>query len=344
MTVSAQPARHSQATPTGFACRICGSTSGAIHQAREMMFGRREPFTYFECHGCGCVQLADPPADLAPYYPPNYLSHECHDIRLDGRPGGLRGWVADRRNEAQLLGRGGPWRAVAAARPRPDVRPLPPFLSRVPELRFRTRILDVGCGWARLLYTLAAVGFRDLTGVDPYLPADSRPSAALRLVKGTVHGLTDGPYDLILFNHVLEHVADPVADLKAACRLLAPGGVCVVRVPTANSAVWKTYGTDWVELDAPRHLFIHSHDSLRRTAAAAGLRVADLVSDSEGFGYWGSELYRRDLSLMDPVTGAQRDPAANFSPTELAHFDAQAEADNRANAGGRVTAYLRHTP
>jgi SAM-dependent methyltransferase len=344
MTASAQPARQTQPATQGFACRICGSATGVTHHAREMMFGRREPFTYFECHGCGCVQLADPPADLAPYYPPNYLNHESHNIRLDNSPSGVRGWVADRRNEAQLLGRGGPWRALAALRPRPDIRPLPAFLSRVPELRFRSRIVDVGCGWARLLHTLAAVGFRDLTGVDPYLRADSRPSAALRLVKGTVHTLTGGPYDLILFNHVLEHVADPVADLTAARRLLAPGGVCVVRVPTASSAVWKTYGTDWVELDAPRHLFVFSHDSLRRTAETAGLRLTNLVSDSEGFGYWGSELYRRDLSLMDPETGAQRIPAAYFTPAELARFDAQAEADNWANAGGRLTAYLRHTP
>ena len=42
-------------------CNICKNGLGKIHQVREMMFGFRDVFEYFECSGCGCLQLINPP-------------------------------------------------------------------------------------------------------------------------------------------------------------------------------------------------------------------------------------------------------------------------------------------
>ena len=53
-------------------CRICGGSPGARHVAREMMYGTREAFGYFECSSCGCLQIAEVPADLARFYPADY--------------------------------------------------------------------------------------------------------------------------------------------------------------------------------------------------------------------------------------------------------------------------------
>ena len=54
-------------------CRICGNKEGnAPFEAREMMFGTRERFTYFECNSCGCLQIAEIPDDLARFYAADY--------------------------------------------------------------------------------------------------------------------------------------------------------------------------------------------------------------------------------------------------------------------------------
>ena len=39
-----------------------------------MMFGLREEFEFFECGNCGCVQIAEVPANLAKYYPEEYAA------------------------------------------------------------------------------------------------------------------------------------------------------------------------------------------------------------------------------------------------------------------------------
>jgi len=39
-------------------CAICGENSGIEHTLREMMFGTRDEFAYWECSACGCIQIA----------------------------------------------------------------------------------------------------------------------------------------------------------------------------------------------------------------------------------------------------------------------------------------------
>ena len=61
--------------PGGMGCRICGNADGnTAYDVREMMFGTREIFRYFRCAACGCLQIAEVPADLSAYYPPDYCS------------------------------------------------------------------------------------------------------------------------------------------------------------------------------------------------------------------------------------------------------------------------------
>ncbi|MDO8971391.1 MAG: hypothetical protein Q7U74_11930, partial [Saprospiraceae bacterium] len=57
-------------------CRICNNTQGnPTFTAREMMYGSREKFEYFQCAHCGCLQITAIPPDLSKYYPPGYYSH-----------------------------------------------------------------------------------------------------------------------------------------------------------------------------------------------------------------------------------------------------------------------------
>lgn len=58
-------------------CKVCGDDSEKMtYTAREMMFGTQDEFLYFECPGCGCVQIAEIPEDVSAYYPDYYYSHE----------------------------------------------------------------------------------------------------------------------------------------------------------------------------------------------------------------------------------------------------------------------------
>ena len=59
-------------------CRICGNSEILKeYKVKEMMFGIRDEFSYFECGKCGCLQIASIPKDMSKYYPSNYYSYNA---------------------------------------------------------------------------------------------------------------------------------------------------------------------------------------------------------------------------------------------------------------------------
>ena len=60
-------------------CRICGNENlNHCYAAREMMFGFRDEFEYFQCSECDCLQISDYPVDVAKYYGDSYYSYQAY--------------------------------------------------------------------------------------------------------------------------------------------------------------------------------------------------------------------------------------------------------------------------
>lgn len=159
-----------------------------------------------------------------------------------------------------------------------------------------TRILDAGCGAGHLLRQLHEVGFWSLTDVDPYIAGDFEDAPGLVRLKRTL-GAATGEFELVMLHHSFEHMEDPVGAARDLARLTSPDGTILIRIPDVDCTARRAYGTDWVQLDAPRHLFVHTRDSMSRVAELAGLRIERVVYDLTGFQFWGSEQYRRDIPL-----------------------------------------------
>jgi hypothetical protein len=45
-------------------CTVCSAKAGREHVFREMMFGTRKEFSYWECLACGRLQIEKVPEDL----------------------------------------------------------------------------------------------------------------------------------------------------------------------------------------------------------------------------------------------------------------------------------------
>ncbi len=173
------------------------------------------------------------------------------------------------------------------------------------------RVLDVGCAGGDLL---------DYLREQAYTPVGIEPSAemveALRRRGHEAHvGFfeeyarapnTGGRHDAIVFLNVLEHVADPKATLEQAHRLLAPGGVLVVRVPNDFSELQKAAlaacglpNPWWVCV--PDHLSYFSRSSLEALLGATGFEVLECTADfpMELFLLMGEDY------VSDPLTGRQ---------------------------------------
>ena len=66
-------------------CGICGG-SGLFetYLVPEMFQGTKEPFRYFACEACGCLQIEQIPEDLPRYYGADYYSFKKPEIILPG--------------------------------------------------------------------------------------------------------------------------------------------------------------------------------------------------------------------------------------------------------------------
>ncbi|MEW5927530.1 MAG: class I SAM-dependent methyltransferase [Gemmatimonadota bacterium] len=309
-------------------CRICGAQDDLTGYAvREMMFGTRETFDYFQCAACGCLQMAAFPHDMSGHYPADYYAHHPRERRARG----VRAAFRAMRDRHAITGRGILGGAFGRVFPYPGGR-VHRWMVRGGATGPDSRILDVGCGSGELLRDMAAAGYRNVLGADPFVAADLHLPGGVRVLKRNVREV-EGEFDLVMFHHALEHIPDQVGTLRAVARILAPGGTCLVRIPVVSSYAWEHYGVDWVQLDAPRHLFLHSVDSLRRVAADAGLAVAAVEYDSTELQFVGSELYRRDIPLCEA--------AGVFSRREIRAFRKRADELNRAGRGDSAAFYLR---
>lgn len=317
-------------------CPVCATTGAHRRvQLREMMFGTREAFDYLLCDGCGTIRIAEVPPDLGRHYPARY-HYERLDEDMPPGPDVRRKLVGI--GVHPDFGGSGRWAARIARRlapPPSGYRRWRASFVRWGVRSFDGGVLDVGCGpIPNRLIALRSLGFNRLLGIDPFIERDVTVEGVpvRKLGIDNIHSR----FDLIWFHHSLEHVPDPAAALQAASRLLRPGGRVVVRTPVIGTALWERYGTDWWELDPPRHLFVFSAPALEAMAAAAGLELEEAVQETHPKEFIGSEQYGRDLAMFEPGSWFADEAHSWVGPAQLARFAEDARQANESGRAGRA--------
>ena len=104
-----------------------------------------------------------------------------------------------------------------------------------------------------------------------YLSADIRANHADRVLNIEAIDLPNSSWDVVVANHVLEHVDDRKA-LAEICRILAPGGLAILSLPWAPFE--HTYENPAVTSRADRDLHFGQWDHIRFYGADAAERIA----------------------------------------------------------------------
>lgn len=315
-------------------CKICDNEKdNREHKVQEMMFGYKDVFYYFQCSKCNCLQIKEFPCDMSKYYPDEYYSYQP----ISKSTNRVKKFLVSFRNKYAVFNKGLIGKLLYIKYPDTALRSLSPLpLSNV------SQILDVGCGAGRLLCSLHELGFKNLLGVDPFNEKDIEYEGGLSILKKNIHEV-QGRWDLIMFHHSFEHVPDPKKTLQSASDLLNPKGYCVIRIPIVSSYAWKHYGISWVQLDGPRHFFLHSLESMTIVSSRTGLDVYNVVYDSTPFQFWGSEQYIKNIPLYDKRSYGENPKKSIFSKEEIADFAKRAEELNTTKQGDQAIFYLRKT-
>src|SRR5262249_48566990 len=103
----------------------------------------------------------------------------------------------------------------------------------------------------------------------------ARETYKLDVATGMLDDVTLEPaqFDLVLMKYSLEHVHSPHDTLMAIRKSLKPGGRAVFWVPNARSLDARLFGNYWRGLDAPRHLYIFTSQTMRRLFETVGMKM-----------------------------------------------------------------------
>jgi 2-polyprenyl-3-methyl-5-hydroxy-6-metoxy-1,4-benzoquinol methylase len=215
-------------------CELCGSTQAReLYTARDRLSNADARFAIAECLGCGVLRTLPEMTDaqLAAFYPNDYWG---------GNTPVSEDWIRKSQHE--------------------KIRVL--FACGLKG----GRILDVGCGAGFFLRALDSERW-DAFGVEVGAAASAAAKLALgkeRVFNGSLvdAACAESFFDVVTLWSTLEHTNEPRLTLEESRRILKPGGSIIVQVPNASSYQARLFGGAWFSLDAPRHRYHFTKNTL----------------------------------------------------------------------------------
>ncbi len=317
-------------------CKICNiEIETDPFQVKEMMFGLRTVHTYYECNICEALQIETVPENLGVYYPDNYYSFN-QPPQVDIDTTFLRRIKSSYLlyNKNRILG------SLLCIGYK-----VPEFIAglKMSGVNYNDAILDVGSGSGDLLSKYCRSGFTNLQGIDPFLKEEFiSANGKLKLLRKSVFDKQEpASFDLVMLNHSFEHMDEPQAIFQRLSELVKPGKILLIRTPVNKSYASKKYKTNWVDMDPPRHLLVHSRKSIELLAAKNEFTVEQVVYDSSAFQFYGSEQYLKGIPLFDPQSYVVNKQTTLFTASQIKEWELEAEELNKKEDGDQACFFLR---
>jgi SAM-dependent methyltransferase len=259
-------------TPTASRCPVCGGRGTPYAQATDIeYFTTTDVFDYLLCADCDLLYIQPIPSDrLGEIYPSNYYSFA--DTNKKGIVTRLKEWL--------------------------DQRAFRTFLERLPGNSLH--VLDVGGGNGWLAGLIRAIDSRVkktwIVDIDVAARAVAESNGHQFFCGPIEHFSTTDRFHAILMLNLIEHVADPVAVLRQAKGLLAPGGLIYIKTPNFRALDARLFkDRRWGGYHCPRHFVLFTRESFEIAARKAGLSIVGFHY-TQGAPFWS-------VSLLEMMRG-----------------------------------------
>lgn len=314
-------------------CEICSnSNKNEVMTGKEMMFGLRHQFDYFRCSNCGCIQIKDIPDNISQYYPHDYYSYSSKENSNKDH------WIIKYLKRERLKYSVFNSSLIGKVLFHIDNEKKLRALSKI-NVNKSMSVLDIGCGNGEELLRLQKIGFRKLTGIDPYIENDIFYDCGVKIYKKELLKL-DEKFDVIMMHHSFEHMVNPKEIFKKAKQLLNKNGYIIIRIPVSDTFAFNHYGTSWVAFDAPRHFFLHTTKSIKYLCKLHKLSLTDVVYDSTDFQFWGSEQHQNNIATFSENSYAVNPKKSIFKRNDIISFKKKANRLNRIKEGDQAIFYI----
>jgi 2-polyprenyl-3-methyl-5-hydroxy-6-metoxy-1,4-benzoquinol methylase len=256
-------------------CYLCCGLGEKLYvEVEDWLFGAPGKWGYRRCPNPECGLMWLDPVPLEAETAKAYLSYYTHSGDVE-HPSSRKGQQFLRARLAGMYGHFVHYSGLLSMRKR--------MLTRLFENDSPGRLLEIGCGDGNFLASIKKQGW-EVTGIDSD-PEAARVAMAkygvsVRIGRFEDIYLPQDYYNVVLINHVVEHVSDPVFFLARAGAIIAPAGRIIVVTPNSAGFGHAAFGSDWRGLDPPRHLHIFTPVNLVETVRKAGLNCMHLSTTS----------------------------------------------------------------
>ncbi|HAD82231.1 MAG: hypothetical protein A2509_04025 [Candidatus Edwardsbacteria bacterium RIFOXYD12_FULL_50_11] len=261
--------------PTSFIsvpCNLCGSNdTELLTNVRENQDGKEIIFNLVRCKKCSLTYVNPMPSSetIGLFYPQTYYSHQN-----PARKKNFKKYLQLIARQSYLNDSNAKGLLKKAI-----IKCIGTILNQqidivVPNIK-NGKILDVGCGNGDMIAWMKEYGW-DIYGTEISKKAcDFAEKQGLKIYCGQLKDASFSIdfFDVVTINHVLEHVHDPLSVLTECNRILKKGGLLIVGVPNYNCYDSMLFGTNWSQLDVPRHLYHFTMDTLNQMLNMAGFKI-----------------------------------------------------------------------
>lgn len=161
------------------------------------------------------------------------------------------------------------------------------------------KVLDVGCATGVNLNIYASRGW-EVWGVEPSSSAMVAKKKGFKVLKTTFENasLPIKYFDLVILNHTLEHMDNPLKVLKKVNTILRKRGLVLIDVPNFGSLSAKLTNKRWKYILPNEHNYHFTRQTLESLLVAAGYEM--VFSDSRsGMLEYANPLLEIWQSLVD---------------------------------------------
>ncbi len=238
-------------------CKICAADVTQIGVQRGTFKDRL--FEIFRCNTCGFIFVSNPWLDYKEVYSEAYYNGQGADRFVD--------YVFELRNPNRTI-RQYEWRGIVQV-----VRSCIPLGSD-------TRWLDFGCGNGGLVRYCREHLPCSVWGYEQGWIRDQAVNLGIPIMTEDALDSAAGTFDLVTAIEVIEHIADPVGELRRIRSLLKPGGLLFIT--TGNAAPHRERPFEWSYFLPEVHISLFEPGTLARALKESGFR-AEFRGYSSGF-------------------------------------------------------------
>jgi len=161
------------------------------------------------------------------------------------------------------------------------------ILKFIEKFKRTGKILDIGCGVGLLLYVAKKRNWIEF-GLEPSKFASNFGKNKLKLNiinSDKLDIFSDNFFDVIILNHVIEHIENPILILNQIYKKLEKNGILVIGVPNINGLFPRLQKENWSSLRPHSHFYQFTPKTLKFLLKKTGFKSIKYITENRTFSF-----------------------------------------------------------